>query len=73
MPKTNNLEYKINQALPVLIGLWRFHNSKWTKSQWCCTWKYKDSYYDTFPKETPEKALDALLRNWRRIDAKEKG
>jgi hypothetical protein len=54
----------LDRASPVLVGLWRFRRVKEKTPQWCCTWRYKGNYYDTFPRKTPEAALKAMLKNW---------
>lgn len=58
------LSEKLERVQPVLIGLWRFHHSGWAEPQWCCTWRFKGNYHDTFHKKTAEQALDAVWKNW---------
>ena len=60
------LSTRLLRVQPVLIGLWRFHHAGWKHPQWCCTWRHRGSYYDTFPRKTPDAALDAVWRNWRK-------
>ena len=57
---------RLLRVTPVLIGLWRFHHATWAKPQWCCTWNFNGQYRDTFHKATPDAALDAVWRNWRK-------
>jgi len=58
---------RLLRVQPVLIGLWRFHHSTWAKPQWCCTWRHRGQYHDTFHKRTPDQALDAVWKNWREL------
>ena len=62
---------KLERVMPVLIGLWRFRY-KGSKPNWCCTWCYRGLYYDTYPKSTPEEALDAVYRNWQKRKRRKK-
>lgn len=57
---------RLLRVSPVLIGLWRFHHASWARNKWCCTWRWRGNYYDTFPRQTADAALDAVWRNWRR-------
>ena len=57
-------------ASPVIVGLWRFRRVRERTPQWCVTWRYRGNYYDTYPKASPEKALRAMLRNWRQVRAR---
>ncbi len=55
------------QIEPVLIGLWRFRTIYHNQPQWCCTWRFRGNYYDTFAKPTAAQALDAVYRNWCKV------
>jgi len=55
---------RLLRVAPVLIGLWKFHHASWAKNRWCCTWRHRGQYYDTFARLTPDAALDAVWRNW---------
>jgi hypothetical protein len=64
------LEEKLARVQPVLIGLWRFHHSSWEEPKWCCTWRHKGNYHDTFAKPTAAQALDSVWKNWNQIKKK---
>jgi hypothetical protein len=55
------------KADPVIVGLWRFRRFGEKHPQWCCTWRYRGNYYDTYPRKTPEAALQAMLKNWQQV------
>lgn len=63
---------RLHRVSPVLIGLWRFHHASWKDNKWCCTWRYRGSYYDTFPKDTADKALDAVYKNWQKAKGRKR-
>ena len=58
-------DQKFKRVKPVLVGLWRFRSVK-RGLEWCATWTHRGVYYDMFPKDTPEKALDAVYHAWNR-------
>jgi len=55
------------KADPVIVGLWRFRRFGEKHPQWCCTWRYRGNYYDTYPRKTPEAALQAMLKNLQQV------
>ncbi len=65
--KSTDFEKKWKRVESIIVGLWRFRNSTKIKQEWSVTWTYRGNYYDTYPKDTPEKALDALYRNWCKV------
>jgi hypothetical protein len=42
-----------------LVGIWKFKTVDCPEGEWCCTFTYKGFYYDTYPEDTMEEALDA--------------
>ena len=66
------LEKILERVSPVLIGLWRFRYHKHSQGMWCCTWRYRGLYYDTYPRKKPEDALNAVWRNWQEVKRRKK-
>jgi hypothetical protein len=59
-----SLESKFERVKPVIIGLWRFTYKNHKEPKWCCTWRHRGIYYDTYPRKTPGDALDSVWKNW---------
>lgn len=64
------IEQKIKRLEPWLVGVWRFR-VKGAKKQWACTYVFDGLYYDIFPKNTLNQALDATWKGIQRIVKKE--
>lgn len=72
MRKKIELGELLTKATPVIIGLWRFRRLGEKTPQWCCTWRYRGNYYDTYPRKTPEAALQAMLKNWQQVKTRKR-
>ena len=71
MAEKLTLEDRLNRVATHLVGLWRFRKAG-EPVRWCCTYIYDGCYYDTWPKKTPNEALDTVHRTLQQMRSADK-
>ena len=61
------LDNKFNRVKKVLVGLWRFKDPDKKNLLWAASWTYGGVFYDTYPQDSPEEALETVWKKWNEI------